>query len=332
MRLEFVMGKYISRKKISLRIRVWHIALLFLVVGIVIGIFGPIFENETTGLLSRYIGDFYPNIATDLTSISITILVINTLYQCQAKEQEKRMLISQLASPFNVLARDAARILRDKGWHKDLGGIPLYRANLEDAELYDFVLPGANLTYANLRNSNLNGAILDGVELVPGDDGGLEGALFHRAILRKANIASGNGHLIFKNSQFVGTDLLGAKFLGVSGGIMTESVHPHLQATYCMRDSIMPNGKRYDGRYNLPGDLAVASYNRDASNPSIMAEFYGVSIEEYRQGQAWHVTYEKYMTTLERKARALCIKKGLYWDGMNEDLRGKFVDTFLKEP
>lgn len=71
---------------------------------------------------------------------------------------------------------------------------------------------------------------------------------------------------------------------------------------------------------------------RSSFVPQAMAEFYGVTLEEYQQGQTWRVQYAKYLRTLERKARSLCAKKGFDWDRMNADLRGKFVDTFLKEP
>jgi hypothetical protein len=283
-------------------------------------------SNSWTDLVS----DFYSNVVTDLLGMGFVILVIDRLYQERNDERERKMLISQLASPFNVLARDAARILRDKGWHKDLGEISLYRANLEGAELYDFVLPGANMTYADLKDANLNGTTLDDAIF---SSATLEGVRLHRTGLRNATITSAESDkLLFKDAKFFETDLTGAKFLGTFAGIMTESPHPHLQVAYSLRGSIMPNGERYDGRYNLSGDLAVASYNRDTNDPLAMSDFYGVSTEVYNQGQTWHVEYAKYIKTREKKARALCAKNGGNWDKLNPDCRGKFVDKFLPEP
>ena len=50
--------------------------------------------------------------------------------------------------------------------------------------------------------------------------------------------------------------------------------------------AIMPDGKPYDGRYNLPGDLAQAQWAKvDVNDPQAMANFYGVSLETYLAGQ-----------------------------------------------
>jgi uncharacterized protein YjbI with pentapeptide repeats len=320
-----------SRKNIFriewLAYTLWSSAIVLGIAGFLVKTFCA--SKTWTGLVS----DFYPNVITDLLSIGFGIMVIDRLYQQRNDERDRRMLISQMASPFNILACDAARILKDRGWHSKLDGISLWKANLEGAELNEFTLVDVNLTYANLKNANLCGAILNGAKFVLGDDGSLEGTLLDGTSLKQAQMVSEkNDRPIFKNARLVGTDLSGATLLGIFDGIMTESIHPHLQAAYCMRDSIMPNGKRYDGRYNLQGDLVVASYNRDTNDPLVMAEFYGVTLEEYQQGQDWSIQYDKYWRTLERKARSLCAKKGLDWDRMNENLRGKFVDTFLREP
>jgi hypothetical protein len=50
--------------------------------------------------------------------------------------------------------------------------------------------------------------------------------------------------------------------------------------------SIMPDAMPYDGRFNLPGDLGRARWAKlDVNDPAIMANFYGVSLEVYLQGQ-----------------------------------------------
>ena len=44
----------------------------------------------------------------------------------------------------------------------------------------------------------------------------------------------------------------------------------------------MPDGKTYDGRFNLPGDLARARWAKvNMDDPESMAEFYGVTLEAY---------------------------------------------------
>ena len=48
----------------------------------------------------------------------------------------------------------------------------------------------------------------------------------------------------------------------------------------------MPNGDTYNGRYKLSGDLGLARWAKvDVEDPAAMAEFYGVSMEEYKAGQ-----------------------------------------------
>ena len=50
----------------------------------------------------------------------------------------------------------------------------------------------------------------------------------------------------------------------------------------------MPDGKKYDGRYNLAGDFAYAKRSEvDMGSPEDMALWYGVSLETYLQGQQW---------------------------------------------
>lgn len=317
--------------KIDLFKNVERLAYTLMVLAVVLGIAGFMvktfcYNSIWTGLVS----DFYANVVTDLLSIGFGILVINKLYQRRNDEREKKMLVSQMGSPLNVLAVDAARIIRDRGWHKELDGISLWKANLEGAELYQFNLMGANLVYANLKDANLNAAILDEAML---DDANLEGAHLHKTFLRNTTIRVVKpDRLILKDAKFRGADLAGAKFLGIFGGIMTESEHPHLRVAYSLLGSIMPNGQRYGGRYNLQGDLMMAAYNHDIKDPSAMAEFYGVSLEDYQQGQAWQIQYAEYLATREARARSLCVEQGLDWSKMNPDQRERFIDIWYMEP
>jgi len=50
----------------------------------------------------------------------------------------------------------------------------------------------------------------------------------------------------------------------------------------------MPDGSRYNGRFVLPGDLNWARRKGVMlTSPEEMADFYGVSVEEYMRGQTW---------------------------------------------
>ena len=50
----------------------------------------------------------------------------------------------------------------------------------------------------------------------------------------------------------------------------------------------MPDGSRYDGRYNLVFEilhLPISNVNPD--NPTAVADFYGVPLDTYLAGQEW---------------------------------------------
>ena len=50
----------------------------------------------------------------------------------------------------------------------------------------------------------------------------------------------------------------------------------------------MPDGSRYNGRFNLAGDLADARFlHINIDDAQAMANFYGISIAEYQTGQIW---------------------------------------------
>jgi len=315
------------------RLGTWLIVLSFVIAPIAFWVTVSLPEN----IWVKLVKDFYPNVVTDLLSIGLGIKVLDKLYQKRNNESEKRNLVSQLGSSFNLFALDAARILRHKEWHNNLESTSFYRANLKNAELYDFNLKKANLTYANLKNANLNGTILDGADIT---ETILEKAQFCRASLKNVIIRSGEETLrsgveifILKDAEFIETDLTGATFLGIFDGIMTESYHPHLMAASRLQRSTMPNGRRYNGCYNLRGDLETAiAYRYDLSNPFAIAEFYDVSVDEYMQGQLWKIAYDKYWQSRAAKGRELCIEQGWDWDNMSENERGKFLDIWYKEP
>jgi uncharacterized protein YjbI with pentapeptide repeats len=55
-----------------------------------------------------------------------------------------------------------------------------------------------------------------------------------------------------------------------------------------LRVAIMLDGSRYDGRFNLSGDLRDAQVlHIDTADPEAMADFYRVAEDAYRRGQAW---------------------------------------------
>lgn len=116
--------------------------------------------------------------------------------------------------------------------------------------LTDGSLEGVYLSYANLSGLNLRGAVLEGARLT--------------------------------KAKLYGTDLSLANLDGT-----TLKVSQLAQAR-ALGGAVMPDGKAYDGRLNLKGDLDVALRRGiDLGDPTAMAEFYRVSADEYVKGQEW---------------------------------------------
>jgi hypothetical protein len=118
--------------------------------------------------------------------------------------------------------------------------------------LTDGSLQGADLSRANLEN-----AYLEGVNLTD-------------ASLYKANL---------KGAHIQRSNLKGAR--GTKGEQFAQVGN--------LRGTTMPDGNRYDGRYNLARDIAWAGHTDgvDTSDPAAMADWYGVSLEDYQRGQEW---------------------------------------------
>ena len=151
------------------------------------------------------------NVSTELASIAITILVVDTLYEHREREREKKRLILQMGSPDNAFALEAVRALRSRGWLRkgSLKGADLRYANLQGANLR-----GADLQEADMRSAgvplfgpqpphphkyrscatNLRGAILEGANLQGANLTGvdLQEADLRFARLQKANLSGAN--------------------------------------------------------------------------------------------------------------------------------------------
>jgi len=187
---------------------VWA-ALGFLSVGVLVVAGG---YSATQGAFdwTTFVRDVYSNFGSELISIALTVIVIETLNNRRAERERKEELILQMGSPNNGFAVEAVRVLTQKGWLQDGS---LWRANLRDANLQSAHLAGAvmvgadlrfallqnifagyavlrtvSLSHANLTNADLrcvdlraavlNETILHGASLVDAD---LEGAFIERA-------------------------------------------------------------------------------------------------------------------------------------------------------
>ena len=163
----------------------------------------------------------------------------------------------------NKKVLQAVEELRSCGGLEDgsLEGVDLRYVHLHSADLHNADLKRVNLSLADLRWADLSGADLRGAYLGRTN--------LYRTDLREANLQGAN---------LIWTNLCCAQNVSID----------QLALTTGLFGTAMPDGSIYDGRLTLPGDIEIA-YLRgiDFNNPESMANFYGVSIDEYMQGQKW---------------------------------------------
>jgi uncharacterized protein YjbI with pentapeptide repeats len=178
------------------------------------------------------------------------------------EQRHKRQLIERMRSGDNADALRALFEFRAYGW--------LYDGTLNRADLTRAALDHADLSGGDLRRVRLNEASLCGADLRQAD---LERAHLFGADLSGANLAGASlrgAYLAAAN--LTGSGLSDQDLVVVSGLI----------------GAVMPDGSRYDGRFNLPGDLDPARIEVDAGNDAAsMAAWYGVPVEVYDAGQEW---------------------------------------------
>lgn len=226
------------RRRVTRHNRLWTrptavLGLLFLLAAVVVAVIGQFSTHQQLDVRS-FFGDFYTNISTDLISIAVTVLIIDTLNQRRADTERKRQRIREMRSPDNGIALAALSELRDEGW-------------VEDGSLRDAYLLGANLEGAFLREVELNGAWLRDANL-------------QRAYMRDANLT---------NATLIGANLTAAR----------ELTPAQLRQASALLGATLPDGSRYDGRFNLPGDIEIAqSRGFDLTQLEEAVRFYGVPL------------------------------------------------------
>ncbi len=234
---------------------------------------------------------------------SIVQRLIENLSQPTEGGENKLLLIRQLRSSSSWAALRAVERLRAIGALEDgsLHQALLVSANLANADLHRASLNHANLQEADLRGADLQEARLSGVDLLGAD---LSGANLRRADLSSANLF--RARLVGANLQetfLFQVDLRGADFRDADlqgARISTARLDgcnitlTQLVVAGMLCGTIMPDGRRYDGRFNLPGDIQFARFldlELDANDPVAMAGFYDVSVEEYQRGQKWALEF-----------------------------------------
>lgn len=172
-------------------------------------------------------------------------------------------LIRKLRSSDPKLVSRAVEELRKRGRLSDgtLVWANLRYVHLAKVDLSTTNFQLADLSLADLRCANLAYAHLEGTRLYQTD---LNQANFHKTELKGANLCN--------------ACLQGAHNLGIEQ-LLTASR---------LRGAMMPDGSRYDGRFNLRGDLQDAHcLGINQQSAAAMAGFYGISLQDYECGQAW---------------------------------------------
>lgn len=170
-------------------------------------------------------------------------------------------ILNRVHTTDNRVAIQAVDELRELGWLTDgsLHGIGLCKANLQGANLANANLCCVGLHQADLEWSNLSGAQLQAAKL------------------SLCNLSSSN----LKNANLDSTDFFKVNLHGVQN--LTDE---QLLKASRLCGATMPDGERYDGRFSLFGDLSLAKWNNfDTSDFEAMAEFYGIPVDVYTQGQ-----------------------------------------------
>lgn len=147
--------------------------------------------SDWLNILDNPIADFYANASAELISIAITVLIIERASGKQNEQEKKEQLIFQMGSDESITSKEAARLLRHKGWLQDgsLEGAWLNRANLKGAFLRNANLEGARLHNANLKGADLKTAYLEGAGL---GSANLQSARLSEANLVEANLGRAN--------------------------------------------------------------------------------------------------------------------------------------------
>ncbi len=275
------------------------VAVILGIAGIAIGIGKELIEG--IGLVQA-ISDFFLNIGNDLFGIAVTVLVIDLLNQKNEEYYQKDKLIRELASKDNGIALRALVDLDARGWLSDG---TLVNAILIEANLIGISLNNAKLAYASLEKANMKDASLSKTDLSDANliDVNLQNGFLQEINLENANLWRSNLlSTILEKVNFRNATLWQVNFQGAflndcdlqnadlrSANLKDVNINDLdcFKRTARMCGSIMPDGQRYNGGYNLSGDIEDAKKRGvDIKDLASMATFYGISLNEYSTGQA----------------------------------------------
>lgn len=271
---------------------------LVLIIGILIGF--AIFPSDN---------GYKANLYTSILSVVVTVLVIDRLNERRAKKQLINQLILNLASPDNSIALHALWELQKRDLLGDgsLNGAMLFGANLKGAVFYWYKQErdpdgdgySIGMEHAQLRNVILTGANLQEAELTWCDLGGSD---LSRTNLKIAQLFMTNlNHADLSDADLENANLYKVRLKEANLSGAKNVVNEQLVTADILRKAVLPDGSIYDGRFNLDIELGTARRNGYVpENPQSMADYYGISIDDYKIGQEWA---QKYLSDLREKSK-----------------------------
>jgi len=279
--------------------RLTVVAALLLIAGVLVALLGYA-QSHGRISLGWLVEELYANFGTELIGIAITVLVIDRLaLQRQESRDEMRLkadLIARAGSGVRETAVAAIDELARLRWLYDgtLREANLKGANLKGAVLHATYQGGANLSDAHLQDADLSEMRLYEVLLEQAD---LQRANLSKAQLVNANLAGANlDYADLQGACLLLANLEGARLFHtkIQGAMLWNAnlegaknlADTQLAQASRLRDATMPDGRRYDGRYSLAGDLQDAKEDGiDISADEAMAKWYGVALKDYQLGQ-----------------------------------------------
>lgn len=205
-----------------------------------------------------------------------------TLSVLQVLDGTRKGTVLEFLHKSNLITSDAVISLHQAS----LNGLDLlFMTNLSRANLAGAFLNDAGLVSANLKGANLSGAFMRGTHLNGADLTGadLTDATLSESTMAEALVLSGDITIVELQDSVLDDPELSESDLGevlegatLRGAIVTND---QLATVRSLKGAIMPDGSRYDGRFNLPGDISAAQMQGiDPDDPEALAHWYAAGI------------------------------------------------------
>ncbi len=221
-----------------------------------VGVAFGLILNALVQLMINDVNNLLSELAPEIVGIVFTVLFIERFGKARQERQHIEELTARIHSRYNATALQALEEMR-----------ALYKNRLQWVDMDTYELRDKRLEEIKQTVWNRKG-ILVGKKLRGSQ---WQDANFYQTDLRGTDLS---------NANLLRADLVEVNLDGAT--VKDEQ----LASCDIMMGAIMPDGTRYNGQFNLPGDFVEAQKrNHDVKSPQSMADWYGVSVEDYLAGQ-----------------------------------------------